>query len=206
MVEIKENDVKKMVASCSYIIKDYMEVTTNNKKIQRIRNLLLNLYGARVPNNKKIKELKEKYNVEDIDRLKNEEYSGNVLDDNCVLCGLCVTACETLGNNAISTVFRGPDKKIGTPFNEPSKDCIGCGSCAEVCPTGAIELIENDGERIIWNKKFELIKCRNCGKRYMTQEEHDFLQNKLGNEADLSLCADCRHKEIASGFIKAMKL
>ncbi len=206
MVEVKENDIKKIAASCSYIIKDYIEVTTNNEKIQKIRSILLNLYSARVPHNKRIKELKEKYGVKDIKRFKKEESSGNALEDNCVLCGLCVKACETLGTNAISTVFRGPDKKISTPFDEPSKDCIGCGSCAEVCPTGAIKLVENNEERIIWNKKFKLIKCKKCGKRFMTQEEYKFLKNKLGDEADLSLCEDCRNKETAAKFREAMKL
>ena len=77
--------------------------------------------------------------------------------ENCILCGLCVKACEAMGTNAISFVDRGTTKKVSTPYDDASKDCIGCGACADVCPTGNISLTDKDGERNIWNKKFNLV-------------------------------------------------
>ena len=56
----------------------------------------------------------------------------------CVLCGLCVRACnEIVGVSAISVIRRGISKKVATPFEVTSSRCIGCGTCVLICPTGA---------------------------------------------------------------------
>ncbi len=36
---------------------------------------------------------------------------------------------------------RGADRVVGPPFMEKTRDCIGCGACTIVCPTGAIEIV-----------------------------------------------------------------
>lgn len=60
--------------------------------------------------------------------------------DKCILCGLCVRACdEVMGVTALGLVDRGFDSivkpEFGLPLNQT--DCISCGQCADVCPTGA---------------------------------------------------------------------
>jgi ferredoxin len=120
-----------------------------------------------------------------------------VADEKCILCGLCAKACAEMGTGAISTVGRGIAKKIATPYEEASPDCIGCTACAQVCPTHAIEFSESGKNRTIWGKTFELVTCADCGKPFATREELTYL------ESDETRCADCRKKAAAHVFAGA---
>ena len=65
-----------------------------------------------------------------------------ILEHNrCILCRRCVRACgELIGNFTLGFEERGADSTlvadVGLPLGESS--CIGCGTCVEVCPTGAL--------------------------------------------------------------------
>lgn len=60
--------------------------------------------------------------------------------DKCVLCGLCIRACEeVVGVTALGLVNRGFESTVMPEFGLKLKDssCISCGECVNVCPTGA---------------------------------------------------------------------
>jgi formate dehydrogenase major subunit len=65
-----------------------------------------------------------------------------VLDHNrCILCRRCVRACgELVGNFTWGVQERGADSilvaDLGVPVGEST--CISCGTCVQVCPTGAL--------------------------------------------------------------------
>ena len=65
-----------------------------------------------------------------------------VLDNNrCILCRRCVRACaEMAGNFTLSVAERGAKSMIVADTDVPlgESTCIKCGSCVQVCPTGAI--------------------------------------------------------------------
>ena len=51
-----------------------------------------------------------------------------VINDNCILCGVCVGECPT------DCIEEGDPKYVIR-----AEDCIDCGACAGVCPTDACE-------------------------------------------------------------------
>ena len=65
-----------------------------------------------------------------------------ILEHNrCILCRRCVRACgELVGNFTLGFEERGANSTLvadlGLPLGESS--CIGCGTCVQVCPTGAL--------------------------------------------------------------------
>ena len=63
----------------------------------------------------------------------------------CILCGLCVRACEDIAHKGIlGLVGRGFDTVISPEFRniDIKAICKDCKKCAEVCPTGALKIIE----------------------------------------------------------------
>jgi NADH dehydrogenase/NADH:ubiquinone oxidoreductase subunit G len=144
-VEVSEDGGKKFrfVAACLYPVKEGLIVKTNTEKIRKLRKGILELMLARCPNVKRVQELAEEYGVD-----KPRFVLG---DQDCILCGLCVRACqEIMGKSAISLVNRGIYREVAAPFYayELTEECIGCGDCAFVCPTGAIEM-GDDGRPIL---------------------------------------------------------
>lgn len=192
MVEVHENGRTQNVASCTYPVADGMEVNTESEVVVSNRQMMLKIYHLMAPESDKIKNLLASYHVPAFDRLPADQ------NNKCILCGLCVKACDELGAYAISTLNRGTKKKIGTAFNEPSVDCIGCAACVNVCPTDAIEMVDHEGERTIWQKTFRLIRCKDCGEYFTTAEALAHIRRKLGEAAsnieELQLCDHCKKK------------
>ncbi len=71
--------------------------------------------------------------------------------DKCVLCGLCVRVCEeAMGVNAIGLLNRGFETSVQPSFERKLADteCISCGQCAALCPTGALT-VRQPGEKSV---------------------------------------------------------
>jgi NADH dehydrogenase/NADH:ubiquinone oxidoreductase subunit G len=113
-----------------------------------------------------------------------------------VLCGRCTTACELVGSGAIAKINRGTTKSIDTPYDEPSPECIGCASCAHVCPTSSIPYEETETTVSIWGRTFELQRCEHCGQPISTDELIANASHKT-NETPDALCAACRKLAVA---------
>ena len=194
VVDLNEGGKNRTVVSCIYPVEKDCEVSTESEKIKGIRRTLLSMLKGRAPHAEEVEALCAKYGVP-----KEKRYTENAEAKACILCGLCVEACNRLGAGAISSAGRGTGKKITTPYDELSADCIGCASCASVCPTSAIECQEGNGSRVIWNRTFDMVRCTRCGKPFAVKEQLDYITERLkGCECDckpLSECETCRQKK-----------
>jgi NADH dehydrogenase/NADH:ubiquinone oxidoreductase subunit G len=190
VVEVIDRGWSKVVTSCIFPITKEVEVLTNSKRIKNIRKDLIMFLKARCTENEEVRKLAKAFEVEEerVNRFK-ENYS-----EDCVLCGLCVKSCEEIGAGAISTVNRGIFKKVATPYDEPSKECIGCATCANICPTNAIKVVDKDGQREIWSKKFNLVECEECGKYFATEEHLKYAYRRAGIKSEKILCEKCKRK------------
>jgi len=183
---------KKYVTSCLYPVEEGLIVNTHSEPVMQIRRTILDLQLANCPNAELIQELAAEYGIHETSYEKQPE------GDNCIMCYACTRICEVLGCSAISPVNRGHDKVISGPFGEAPPDCIGCLACAQICPTDVIPWSDKDGVRTIWDKKFDLVACKKCGKTIITREFADFLieRRKLPREY-FNICDDCKRQELA---------
>ena len=191
IVEIEVDGRRNIVTACIFPVESECSVYTNSENIGSQRRMILSLLRSLAPESDDVARLCEEYKAPLIERFEKKE-SGK-----CILCGLCVKACESLGTGAIATMGRGALKIVATPYGEPSVACVGCASCAAVCPTGAISVMETGSERTIWEKKLPLKPCKSCGDIMGTHMEHWRAATALGAEIP-TICEKCRKKTAAS--------
>lgn len=139
MVELREGERSKLVASCIYPVKEGIQIHTDTERVQNVRRWIFEMLLAHCPASTEIRELAKKYDV------VSTRFPVTDPDEDCMVCGLCTRACEEIvGLSAISIMDRGVYKKIGAPFSKPTEICVACGCCVTICPTGAMRrLIES---------------------------------------------------------------
>ena len=158
-----ENERGKTFASCSEKPRDGMVIYTNTHRLMHYRKLILELLLAAhcrdcttciKSGECHLQELAHRLGVHEV-RFENvremqpiDNSSPAIIRDpnKCILCGDCVRMCDNIQNiNAIDFAYRGTDALVTPAFNKKiaETNCVGCGQCRVVCPTGAISIHTN---------------------------------------------------------------
>lgn len=206
IVEVEAHGRRKVVTSCVYPIEQDCNVSTRSERILEERAVISALLAARAPESAQMAQM-----AHDMGGDAGFERLLHVKGESCILCGLCVQACESLGTGAISTVLRGTQKQVNTPYGEPSASCIGCLSCANVCPTGAIAFSETEEVRTIWERDFDLVHCSACGEAMGTTAMREYaaasaLAGAAQEEQEAPLCDACRKKRLANSLADSYRM
>jgi len=155
---IVEIDGMGVVTSCSTKPTPGMVVRTHTDQLRKMRRIYLELLLANHHQNCttcvkssmcKLQDLAARMNITNVrfkttltDKPVDRSSPSLVRDPNkCILCGDCVRACEEIqGIGAIDFANRGAGSTVTPAFGKDLKDvdCVYCGLCASVCPTGAI--------------------------------------------------------------------
>ncbi|MCX7635162.1 MAG: 2Fe-2S iron-sulfur cluster-binding protein [Syntrophales bacterium] len=187
-VEVKENDQWKLAAACQLKAMSDMEIRTDSEAIRESRKTAATLLLYRYPNTKVVRDAARKCGVEVSETAKGE-------GKDCILCGLCTRTCrEIVGADALTFMGRGLDRDLDEPkIAFHAETCIGCGSCAFVCPTGFVTMEAVDGKRIIWDKVFHMATCQVCGRYFAPVAQLELISRRTGVPmSSLMTCVSCR--------------
>ncbi len=167
LVDVKGRGI---MASCSTAPEADMVIKTNTAEIRQMRKINLELllanHDRECPscarsNNCTLQNLARQLGVEEVRFKKLEKEDMQPIDrsspslvrdpNKCVLCGDCVRVCdEVQGIGAIDFAHRGSKACVSPAFNKDlgAVECVNCGQCAAVCPTGA--LVPNQERDDVW--------------------------------------------------------
>ncbi|MDI7266688.1 MAG: FAD-dependent oxidoreductase, partial [Myxococcota bacterium] len=161
LVEVRRGGRSRITTSCNYPAIDGLDVLTASEPVLRARRRVVGLMLGRAPRAAPLVALAASLGVDSAPsgadgvssralpettrggpgggEARSTEQPPGTNNGDCILCGLCVRACEeAVGACAIVFSGRGADRKVEPPFgNCPSPSCISCGACAAVCPVGA---------------------------------------------------------------------
>ena len=155
-----ENDRGQCFASCSEEPRDGMVIYTHTERLRKHRKLIVELLLAAhcrdcttcdKHGNCTLQTLAYQLGVNTVRFANHREEMpvdhtsyAIVRDPNkCILCGNCVRVCnEIQGVGVLGFAHRGTDAMVTPAFNRNLNEtnCVSCGQCRVVCPTGALHI------------------------------------------------------------------
>ena len=159
-------------SSCTMPPEAGIKVKTNTERTRRIRKTVLELLLANhdrecttcdKSGKCELQQYAEEYGIKDVAKyVQKKERDYLPIDDSnpalvrdpnkCILCGACVRACAEFQGHAVLGFANRGSKTVVQPIagkSLASVDCVFCGQCQAVCPTGALTIKNNVND--VWN-------------------------------------------------------
>lgn len=164
VVEVKGS--KRLLAACTTLVTDGMEIETSSEIVRESRKRTLDIicrnhrmeceYCQRYTDCH-LHELVRAMGLDDrkygLNRFKEQKEvcSSSLVRDNskCVRCRRCEAMCAKQGVFALGALYRGQETKIGTLVPLTEAGCVECGQCLASCPTGALSVLDENQK--FWN-------------------------------------------------------
>ncbi|SLM27622.1 2Fe-2S iron-sulfur cluster binding domain protein [Desulfamplus magnetovallimortis] len=172
-VEVASRSGKSVIMlSCILKVKQGLVIQTATEAVQQARVKAFNKLLQMAPDSFRIRQIAADFNVDVIPPA-----------DGCIRCRLCIRVCnDVIGARALKMETVG-EKRFVMP--QPGR-CLGCGTCANLCPTRLIHVEDKDGVRTVSIRgetigKLPLVRCEGCGQMYVTS---DFLDHVASATSD----------------------
>lgn len=162
VVEIEGRGIQ---SSCTMPPEPGLKIQLNTEKTRRIRKTVLELILANhdrecttceKSGNCELQKYSEEYGIRNIkfptkqkeDFLPIDTANPSLVRDpnKCILCGACVRACKEYQGHAILGFANRGSKTLVQPMagrDLSQTDCVYCGQCQAVCPTGALTIVSD---------------------------------------------------------------
>jgi predicted molibdopterin-dependent oxidoreductase YjgC len=162
--------------ACVLKVKDGLVVKTQSQAVNRARTRAFRNLLQMAPQAESIVALAKSYDIDP-----------GPPPDGCVRCRLCVRVCrEIVGPAALKM-----EKIDGMNYVVPLEGlCIGCGTCANICPTDVIIIEDHNNVRTISIRsevigRHPLERCEGCGKQYATPKFLNHIHKRTSSHTDL---------------------
>lgn len=186
-VEVKSPSGKQVIMlACILKVKDGLNIQTDSPMVRAHRQKAFNALLALAPGSRRIRDLAKRFDVPVI-----PEPNG------CIRCRLCIRVCkEIVKAGALKMEKTGQNSRVTSGKGL----CIGCGTCANLCPTGAIRISDHDNVRTVSIRdevisRLPLERCDGCGSLYATSEFLAHVAQNTGShphtKQEHHLCPGC---------------
>lgn len=207
VVEVK--GARSLVVSCVATVAEGMEVFTNTPKVIASRKTTLELMLSNHnkdclscvrSTNCELQKLALEYGCDDNDfagehsHVTVEALNPYLIRDNskCILCRRCVAMCSKVQSvGVIGANRRGFNTEIGCAFgrNLGDVDCVACGQCIKVCPTGALREVDDTDK---------VVAALNDPEKYVIFGTAPSVRVALGEEFGMPIGTDTEGKMVAA--------